>query len=52
MNKLIFLLICFINIPFLIVNATENAYVKEESKSYSLYLIRHAEKKLIKRMLD
>lgn len=45
MNKLILLLIFFINIPFLIVNATENAYVQKESKSYSLYLIRHAENK-------
>ncbi|TWX53832.1 histidine phosphatase family protein, partial [Colwellia hornerae] len=46
MNKLILLLIICINIPFLIVNATENSVLQEERKSYSLYLIRHAEKKI------
>jgi len=45
MKKLILLLITFINIPFLFVHATENIH-QEEQKSYSIYLVRHAEKQI------
>jgi 2,3-bisphosphoglycerate-dependent phosphoglycerate mutase len=46
MNKFILLTIAFINIPFSPVQATENNSQDTDSKSYSLYLIRHAEKQL------
>jgi 2,3-bisphosphoglycerate-dependent phosphoglycerate mutase len=46
MNKLILSLLIFISIPFFMVQAAEKKHKISEEKSYSLYLIRHAEKKI------
>jgi phosphohistidine phosphatase SixA len=46
MKKLILLIITFINMPFLLVHATENNHQEKERESYSLYLVRHAEKQI------
>jgi 2,3-bisphosphoglycerate-dependent phosphoglycerate mutase len=48
MKKLLVLIITFISMPFLLVQATEINSPDKDSKSYSLYLIRHAEKKMEK----
>jgi phosphohistidine phosphatase SixA len=48
MKKLILLIITFINMPILLVQATQNGHQEKEGNSYSLYLIRHAEKQLNK----
>ena len=32
--------------PFLLVHATENNHQEKERESYSLYLVRHAEKQI------
>jgi 2,3-bisphosphoglycerate-dependent phosphoglycerate mutase len=48
MKKLLVLIIIFISMPFLLVQATESNFPDKDSKSYSLYLIRHAEKKMDK----
>jgi 2,3-bisphosphoglycerate-dependent phosphoglycerate mutase len=46
MNKLILSLLIFIGIPFFMVQAAEKKHKIREEKSYSLYLIRHAEQKI------
>jgi phosphohistidine phosphatase SixA len=48
MKTLIVLIITFIYMPFLIVQATENSAKETDNNSYSLYLIRHAEKQIDK----
>lgn len=44
MKNLILLIMIFINMPFLFVHANESSFQAKENTSYSLYLIRHAEK--------
>jgi phosphohistidine phosphatase SixA len=46
MKKFFLLCIIFINMPFLFVHAMEIDQHKKENNSYSIYLIRHAEKQL------
>jgi len=48
MKKLRVLIIIFISMPFLLAQGTENNTQDTNSKSYSLYLIRHAEKQIDK----
>jgi len=48
MKKLRLLIITFISMPFLFVQAAESNSQDKDNKSYSLYLIRHAEKKIEK----
>ena len=48
MRQLIVLIIAFTSMPFLFIQATENIPLEKNTKSYSLYLIRHAEKEMDK----
>ena len=48
MKKLRVLIIVFISMPFLFVQGAESNTQDTNSKSYSLYLIRHAEKQIDK----
>jgi phosphohistidine phosphatase SixA len=48
MKKLMILIIAFTSMPFLFAQATENNRTEKDNNSYSLYLIRHAEKKIDK----
>lgn len=48
MKTLIALIMTFVSMPFFVVQATESNAKETNSKSYSLYLIRHAEKQINK----
>ena len=48
MKKLIVLIITFTSMPFLLAQATENNCSEKGTKSYSLYLLRNAEKQMDK----
>jgi 2,3-bisphosphoglycerate-dependent phosphoglycerate mutase len=48
MKKLRVLIIAFISMPFLLIQGAESNVQATDKKSYSLYLIRHAEKKIDK----